>query len=190
MQQLHRHRLLSQGCHGNCGSASLCSGSSCVLRKTLFKRFLILRRLFHFSIAQYTRCLLLCARRPPHLGCVHLAAANAHVVPPFRKASLRFTCIVQPPPYPDGKFTPAASYGGSIVGSPLAQLLLHWPEKGLPLYCCPLMGARRHFRSFLPPVPYGGSPPTLQCGQVCHTAMLLFCRRRYYLLLLHRETFM
>ena len=154
--------MLSQGCHGNCSSASLRSGSSSVLRKTLFKRFLILRRLFHFSIAQYTRCLLLCARRPPHLGCVHLAAANAHVVPPFRKASLRFTCIVQPPPYPVGKYTSAASYGAGIA------IHSSW------LYCQPLVGARSHLRSFLSSVAYGGSPPTLQCGQVCRTAVLLF----------------
>jgi len=48
------------------------------------------------------------ARRSPHLGCVHLAAAIAHspslptkaLAPAgFRKASLRFTCIVQPPSY-------------------------------------------------------------------------------------------
>ena len=51
---------------------------------------------------------------------------------------------------------------------------------GLVLYCQPLVGARRHVRSFLPPVPYGGSPPALQCGQVCRTALLLFCRRRFY----------
>lgn len=63
----------------------------------------------------------------------------------------------------------------------LSLASLHWLEKGLSLYCCPLMGARRHVRSFLPPVPYGGSPPTLHCGQVCHTALLLFGRRRYYL---------
>jgi len=139
----------------------------------------------HFSSVQSTRCPLFGSPCVPISAAFTLRMLIAHVVPPFRKASLRFTCIVQPPSYPDGKFTAAASYGGSIVVSPLARLLLHWPAKGLPLYCCPLMGARRHFRSFLPPVPYGGSPPTLQCGQVCHTAMLLFCRRCYYLLLSH-----
>ena len=42
--------------------------------------------------------------------------------------------------------------------------------------------------SFLVPrlfAAYGGSPPTLQCGQVCRTALLLFCRRRFYRLCRH-----
>ena len=85
-----------------------------------------------------------------------------HVVPPFRKASLSFTCIVQPPPCPDGKFTTAASYGGSIVAVPCS------------FTAAPLWVARSHIRSFLPSVSYGGSPPSLQRGQVCHTALLHF----------------
>jgi len=74
----------------------------------------------------------------------------AQLVPRIRKASLSFACIVQPPPYPDGKYTPAASYGAGIA------IRSSW------LYCQPLVGARWHFQSFLPPVPYGGSPPALQ----------------------------
>ena len=73
--------------------------------------------------------------------------------------STKLTCIVPPPTYPDGKFTPAATHGAGIA------IRSSW------LYCQPLMGARRHVRSFLPPVPYGGSPPTLQprrfAGQLC-----------------------
>ena len=39
---------------------------------------------------------------------------TAHSLRPFRLRLLGFTCIVQPPPYPDGKYTPAASYGAGI----------------------------------------------------------------------------
>lgn len=103
----------------------------------------------------------------PTSAALSLRMLIAHVVPPFRKASLSFACIVQPPPY-KMKVTPAASYGAGI------GLLRR------PLLTSPSWGARRHFRSFLPPVPFGGSPPRLQCGQVCRTAWLLFSRRRFY----------
>ena len=57
---------------------------------------------------------LFCSPAIPTSASFTLRLLIAHVVPPFRKASLRFTCIVQPPPYPDGKFTPAASYVAGI----------------------------------------------------------------------------
>ena len=57
------------------------------------------------------------ARRPPTSAAFTLRMLIAHVVPPFRKAPLRFTCIVQPPPYPDGKYTTAASYGAGIAAA-------------------------------------------------------------------------
>ena len=83
----------------------------------------------HFSIVQSTRCpLLFCSPAAPLKAAFTLRLLIAHVVPPFRKASLRFTCIVQPPPYPDGKFTPAASYGAGIA------IRSSW------LYCQPLCG--------------------------------------------------
>ena len=69
----------------------------------------------HFSSVQSTRCQLFCSPAIPTSAAFTLRLLIAHVVPPFRKASLRFTCIVQPPPYPDGKFTPAASYGAGIA---------------------------------------------------------------------------
>ena len=72
----------------------------------------------HFSSVQSTRCPLFGSPCVPISAAFTLRLLIAHVVPPFRKASLRFTCIVQPPPYPDGKFTTAASYGGSIVAAP------------------------------------------------------------------------
>ena len=69
----------------------------------------------HFSSVQSTRCpLFFCSPAAPLKAAFTLRLLIAHVVPPFRKASLRFTCIVQPPPYPDGKFTPAASYVAGI----------------------------------------------------------------------------
>ena len=64
--------------------------------------------------------------------------------------STKLTCIVPPPPYPDGKYTAAATHGAGIA------IRSSW------LYCQPLMGARSHLRSFLSSVAYGGSPPTLQ----------------------------
>ena len=83
----------------------------------------------HFSIVQSTRCpLLFCSPAAPLKAAFTLRLLIAHVVSPFRKASLRFTCIVQPPPYPDGKFTPAASYGAGIA------IRSSW------LYCQPLCG--------------------------------------------------
>ncbi|MBL0069767.1 MAG: hypothetical protein IPP39_15185 [Chitinophagaceae bacterium] len=60
------------------------------------------------------------------------------------------------------------------------MLLFIYPISGCSFTASPFVGARRHFHSFLIPVPYGGSPPRLQCGQVCRTAILLFCRRRFY----------
>ena len=83
----------------------------------------------HFSSVQSTRCpLFFCSPAAPLKAAFTLRLLIAHVVPPFRKASLRFTCIVQPPPYPDGKFTPAASYGAGIA------IRSSW------LYCQPLCG--------------------------------------------------
>ena len=108
------------------------------------------------------------ARRLSPLRLRSACIRTAHSLRPFRLRLLGFTCIVQPPPYPDGKYTPAASYGAGIA------IHSSW------LYCQPLVGARSHLRSFLSSVAYGGSPPTLQCGQVCRTAILLFCRRRFY----------
>jgi hypothetical protein len=93
----------------------------------------------------------------PHFGCVQLANANCPVRPSLPKASLSFTCIVRPPPYPDGKYTAAASYGAGIA------IRSSW------LFCQPLVGARRHVRSFLPPVPYAarlqGFSPDKFAGQ-------------------------
>jgi hypothetical protein len=60
--------------------------------------------------------------------------------------STKLTCIVPPPPYPDGKYTSAAPHGAGIA------IRSSW------LYCQPLMGTRRQFRSFLSPLPSGGSP--------------------------------
>jgi len=57
----------------------------------------------HFSSVQSTRCpLFFCSPAAPLKAAFTLRLLIAHVVPPFRKASLRFTCIVQPPPYPAG----------------------------------------------------------------------------------------
>ena len=83
----------------------------------------------HFSSVQSTRCQLFCSPAIPTSAAFTLRMLIAHVVPPFRKASLRLTCIVQPPPYPVGKYTPAASYGAGI--GLLRRPLLTSPSWGL-----------------------------------------------------------
>jgi hypothetical protein len=116
--------------------------------------FRSVRSLFHFSPAQSTRCQLFCSPAVPTSAAFSLRMLIAHVVPPFRKASLSFACIVRPPPYASRNILrrpPMELASASFVG----------------LYCQPLVGARWHVRSFLPPVPYGGSPPALQPRQVC-----------------------
>ena len=109
------------------------------------------------------------ARRPPHLGCVHLAAANAHsslISQSIAKVHLHSsaTCV------PCGKYTSVASYGAAIAPD----------DRGFP--GSPFVGARRPpplRRTSLFRRPSNGSL-SLQCGQVCRTATLLFCRRRFY----------
>jgi hypothetical protein len=99
------------------------------------------------------------ARRLSPLRLRSACIRTAHSLRPFRLRLLGFTCIVQPPPYPVGKYTPAASYVAGIA------IRSSW------LYCQPLVGARSHLRSFLSSVAYGGSPPALQprrfAGRLC-----------------------
>ena len=71
----------------------------------------------HFSSVQSNSCKIILLAGRPNSAAVTLRLLITHVVPPFRKAPLRFTCIVQPPSYPDGKCTPAASYVASIVAA-------------------------------------------------------------------------
>ena len=72
----------------------------------------------HFSQVQSTRCQFLCARRPPHLGCVHLAPAIAHsslISQSIAKVHLHSSATF----VPCGKDTPVASYGaGHHPGCP------------------------------------------------------------------------
>lgn len=118
--------LLSQVCHTACSSFAFVRAAAMSFTQppSLTPHSVALHCVTRFISAGFSPSAAFSyfARRQPHLGCVHLAAAIAHVVPPFRKASLRFTCIVQPPPYPDGKFTPAASYVAGIAFVPHALL--------------------------------------------------------------------
>ena len=102
------------------------------------------------------------ARRQPHFGCAQLVLLIAHFVPQIRNAPLSFACIVPPPPYASRNI--------------LRRLHMELASASLRSAFTdqPLVGARRHFRSFLPPVPFGGSPPALQCGQVCRTWLCFF----------------
>jgi len=109
------------------------------------------------------------ARRQPHLGCVHLAAAIAHsslISQSIAKVHLHSSATF----VPCGKYTSVASYGAAIAPD----------DRGFP--GSPFVGARRPpplRRTSLFRRPSNGSQ-SLQCGQVCRTAMLLFCRRRFY----------
>lgn len=102
------------------------------------------------------------ARRPPHLGCVHLAAAIAHsslISQSIAKVHLHSSATS----VPCGKYSSVASYGAAIAPDVRA-----FPGS-------PFMGARRPpplRRSSLFRRPSNGSQ-SLQCGQVCRTAMLL-----------------
>jgi len=117
-------------CHTSCSSYGIRYGSYCVLHATSLITSFVPLHYTSFVARPF-------AARPGILANPHISAAFtlrlliAHVVPPFRKASLRFTCIVQPPPYPDGKFTAAASYGGSIVGSPILLIIRYGPSQSL-----------------------------------------------------------
>ena len=62
----------------------------------------------------------------------------------------KLTCIVPPPTYASRNIL-------RRLHMELASLLLH-----RSFTASPFVGARWHFRSFLPPVPYGGSPPALR----------------------------
>ena len=120
------------------------------------------------------------ARRPPHLGCVHLATANCSCRTSISQSSAKVHLHSSAASVPCREI-----YSGGFLwswhrSSHLAKLLYINPISGCSFTASPFVGARRHFHSFLIPVPYGGSPPKLQCGQVCRTAMLLFCRRRFY----------
>jgi len=107
----------------------------------------------------------------------------ARLLSPFRLRSLSAALITMPdtwlirPSFRHAALSSLASFRRlrALTGNILRRLHMELASASfVGLYCQPLMGARRHVRSFLPPVPYGGSPPTLQCGQVCRTAMLLF----------------
>ena len=109
------------------------------------------------------------ARRQPHLGCIHLAAAIAHsslISQSIAKVHLHSSATF----VPCGKYTSVASYGAAIAPD----------DRGFT--GSPFVGARRPpplRRTSLFRRPSNGSQ-SLQCGQVCRTAMLLFCRRRFY----------
>ena len=109
------------------------------------------------------------ARRQPHLGFVHLAAAIAHsslISQSIAKVHLHSSATF----VPCGKYTPVASYVAAIAPA----------DRGFT--ASPFVGARRpppFRRTSLFRRPSNGSQ-SLQCGQVCLTALLLFCRRRIY----------
>ena len=62
-----------------------------------------------------------------HFGCVHLATANCSCRTSISQSIAKVHLHSSAASVPFGKYTAAASYGGSIVVSPLARLLLHWP---------------------------------------------------------------
>ena len=72
----------------------------------------------HFSQVQYTRCQFFCARRPPHLGYVHLASLR--LIPSVHSPTAAKVHLHSSATYvPCGKDTPVASYGaGHRPGCP------------------------------------------------------------------------
>ena len=87
----------------------------------------------HFSSVQSTRCPFFCSPAVPISAAFakccsdHNALHMAHssLISP---CSTKLTCIVPPPPYPDGKYTSAATHGAGIA------IRSSW------LYCQPLCG--------------------------------------------------
>lgn len=78
------------------------SGSYCALHTaSLITSFATLRHPLRSAVFSSPAAYNL-ARRPPTSAAFTLRLLIAHVVPPFRKAPLRFTCIVLPPSYPSG----------------------------------------------------------------------------------------
>jgi hypothetical protein len=136
--------LLSQVCH------TACSSFACVRAATMS-----LTQLHSFaphsvalhSVAQFisagfssSAAFFYFARRQPHLGCVHLASANCSCRTSISQSIAKVHLHSSAAYVPFGKFTPAASYGASIVCSHLAQLLYIARNKWLQLYCWPLCG--------------------------------------------------
>ena len=111
------------------------------------------------------------ARRQPHLGCVRLAPAIAH-------SSLILQSIAKVHLHSSAPFVSASWRKNTSVAFYVAAIAP--ADRGFP--GSPFVGARRpppFRRTSLFRRPSSGSQ-SLQCGQVCHTAMLLFCRRRFY----------
>ena len=109
------------------------------------------------------------ARRPPHLGFVHLASIR--LIPSVHSPIAAKVHLHSSAPFvPYGKYTPGASYVAAIAPD----------DRGFP--GSPFVGARRpppFLRSSSLRRPSNGSQ-SLQPRQVCGAALLPFCRRRFY----------
>lgn len=186
-------------CHTPCYSCSLRSGS--YLCPSCHFILYVLRSTSFHHVRSWSPCYI--AGRPGSQHTFHPPGTPSHfaalptILTGFHFATLR-------PPLISVAFSPPAahylaclaachSYGFVMV------FVLHTSldqnkntRQTLASHCCCLSplhgflvstvaGARSRFRSFLPPAPSGGTPPGLQCGQVCHTPTLLLGRRRYYL---------
>jgi hypothetical protein len=126
--------------------------------------------------------------------------ANATILTGLHSATLRptFTSVAFSPPAANNFARLAAchSYGFVMVFDLHTKLDEYKnTRQTLAFHCCYLSpfygflvstvaGTRSHLHSFLIPVSLlARYAAMLQCGQVCHTAILLFSRRRYYLFL-------
>ena len=135
--------------------------------------------LFHFSRFQSTRCqFLFCSPAAPlrlhsPCGCYCSFAPPCPTKPGdggISQSIAKFHLHSSATFVPCGKYTSVASYVAAIAPD----------DRGFP--GSPFVGARRPpplRRTSLFRRPSNGSQ-SLQCGQVCRTAMLLFCRRRFY----------
>jgi hypothetical protein len=120
----------------------------------------------HFSSVQSTRCPLFCspavpisaafAKCCPDHNALHMA--HSSLISP---CSTKLTCIVPPPPYPDGKNTTAAPHGAGI--GLLRRPLLPAPHGGSQAR--PVVPPSRALRRLA---------SNATAPQVCGAAMLLF----------------
>jgi hypothetical protein len=116
----------------------------------------------HFSSVQSTRC--------PLFGSPAIPTSAAFSLHPYGS----FPPSISPTAAGLHLHSSAASV--PLMGNILRRLPMELASPFVPhgFTDQPLVGARSHLRSFLSSVAYGGSPPALQCGQVCRTATLLF----------------
>ena len=190
-------------CHTSCSSYGIRHGSYCVLHATSFITSFVPLHYTSFVACPF-------AARQGILANPHNRHESMHL--PFRNPSLQYSPgfitlhyvihslqqrSVHPLPIIWRALRPATAAGLSWFLSPQPPALIK--QKHTPNPCVSLLLSIAVSRLFsqhrgrrTQPIPFvplsiglWRHAPGLQCGQVCHTAMLLFGSRLYYLLLMH-----